>query len=59
VIALPPSSAGGVNATETEFTPLVAAPINGGSGTVAGTAVFDGSDDELVPIPLVAVAVHV
>jgi hypothetical protein len=59
VIALPPLSAGGVNATETEFTPLVAVPMTGWSGTVAGTAVFDGSDGELVPIAFVAVTVHV
>ena len=58
VIGLP-LSAPGVNATETDPFPRVTLVIVGESGTAAGIAGSDGSDAADVPMPLVAVTVHV
>ena len=60
VIAAPPSATGAVQViverpdSPAEATTLIAAP-----GTVAGVALFDGSDALLVPARLVAVTVNV
>jgi hypothetical protein len=59
VIGLPPSLAGGPNATDTHPKPPVAVPMTGLPGTVAGTNVPDEDDAGPVPTPLVAVTVHV
>jgi hypothetical protein len=60
VIAFPPLFAGDAKDTASAVLPPVVPVIVGGSGTVtAGTAVFDATDNALVPTALVAVAVHV
>ena len=59
MIVEPPLLAGGVKVTEAWVLPRVAVPIVGASGTVAGTALFDAADAELVPMVLVAVTVQV
>src|SRR5207302_572008 len=59
-ISLPPSPAGGVNATKAESFGAVAVPIVGASGAVgAGTTAFDAADGAPVPRSLVAVTAHV
>jgi hypothetical protein len=59
VIGLPPLFAGGVNPTETEARPPLAAPMVGAPGTVAGTTTFDEADGALSPTAFVAITEHV
>ena len=59
VTGLPPLSVGGSKAIVTLATPPVALSIVGAPGTVAGTTAFDAADAKLVPMPFVAVTVHV
>ena len=58
VMALP-LFAPGVNATEADALPLSTLPIVGALGTVAGTNAADAAEGALVPLPFVAVTLHV
>ena len=58
-MALPPFETGGVNVTVTDPSPLVAVPIVGASGTVAGVTEFELEEATPVPAELVAVTVKV
>ena len=59
MIALPPSFAGAVNATDAEAFPRVAVPIVGAPGTVAArTTAFDRAEGGPVFTAFVAVTEH-
>ena len=58
-MAEPPLLTGGVNVMVAWPLPLVAVPIVGASGTVAGVIELLGLEDALVPTVLVAVTVKV
>lgn len=59
MIGLPPSELGAIKLTVACALPLVAVPITGAPGTVAGATGSDGVDAAPVPKPLVAVTVKV
>ena len=58
-MALPPSEAGAVKATEADPLPGVAVPMVGAPGTVAGVTELEAAEAAPVPVPLVAVTVNV
>ena len=59
MIALPPSLAGGLNATEIDALPWVTAGWAGAVGTRPGIAAADAAEAALVPSALVADTVQV
>ena len=59
VIALPPFDAGAVKLTVACVLPLVAVPIVGAPGVVAGVTLLEAADAGPVPITFVAVTVNV
>lgn len=56
-IVAPPFDAGAVNATEIDPLPVVATPIVGASGTVAGVT-LTAAEAALLPAAFVAMTVH-
>ncbi len=58
-MALPPSEAGAVKATEADSLPGVAVPMVGAPGAPTGVTEFEAAEAAPVPTPLVAVTVKV
>ena len=59
VIALPPLLTGAVNVTLAVALPPAAVTLVGAPGAPAGVTLFDGADDALEPLALVATTVNV
>jgi hypothetical protein len=57
-MGLPPSLAGGPKDTDTEVMPPTATPITGAPAVRAGTTAFEAAEGALVPMPFVALTVH-